>query len=606
MNPSNPNPMPDETAATQEESFADILSEFERGHTKPARREAAASPASSGGGTIDGTVISVNPAGVYVDIGRKLEGILPLEAIKAAMGQVNLKAGDAVKVSVGGRDENGYYQLSMFKVAAPKDWSGLEAAFADKSIVAGTVEEVIKGGLRVDVGARAFLPASRSGARDQVEMEKLVGQQIECRITKLDVAKEDVVVDRRGILEERAAKVKEESFNALTEGSVVEGAVRSVMDFGAFVDLGGVDGLVHVTEMSWQRGIKPGDVVKTGERVQVKILKIDRDKRKIALGMKQLQADPWTLAIASLEVGQRLRGKVVRLTDFGAFVELQPGVEGMIHVSEMSWTKKQRRPDEIVKKGEVVEVDVIGLKPDDKRIALSLKQALGDPWVEAKGKYQKGAVVEAAITSVANFGAFVDLGGDIEGMIHVGDITNEKRLEHPKEKLAVGQMIRAQVTELDDERRRVRLSMKLLEPTSADEYIAEHKVGDLVTGRVTETHANSAKVELAEGVRGVCRFKVEEKPAPVAVAQAPPAAAKAAATSSGSADLGSLTAMLAAKWKSGSVGGGGGGVTPAVAAASGGSSSGSGDAGGLRHGQVRQFRIVALTPEKKQIELEIV
>jgi small subunit ribosomal protein S1 len=251
------------------------------------------------------------------------------------------------------------------------------------------VEELIKGGLRVDVGARAFLPASRSGARDQSEMEKLVGQQIECRITKLDVAKEDVVVDRRGILEERAAKVKEESFNALTEGSVVEGTVRSVMDFGAFVDLGGVDGLVHVTEMSWQRSVKPGDMVRTGDHVQVKILKIDRDKRKIALGMKQLQADPWTVAMASIQVGQRLRGKVVRLTDFGAFVELQPGVEGMIHVSEMSWTKKQRRPDEIIKKGEVVEVDVIGLKPDDKRIALSLKQALGDPWVEAKQKYAK-------------------------------------------------------------------------------------------------------------------------------------------------------------------------------------------------------------------------
>jgi small subunit ribosomal protein S1 len=585
MNPSNPNPTPDEVMPSSEESFADILSEFERGHKQPVKRTEEAT-----GGTLDGTVISVNPVGAFVDIGRKHEGILPLDAIKSAVGQVNLKAGDHVKVSVGGRDENGYYQLSMFKVMVPKDWSGLEKAFADKATITGTVEELIKGGLRVDVGARAFLPASRSGARDQSEMEKLVGQQIECRITKLDVAKEDVVVDRRGILEERAAKVKEESFNALTEGSVVEGTVRSVMDFGAFVDLGGVDGLVHVTEMSWQRGVKPGDVVRTGDQVQVKILKIDRDKRKIALGMKQLQADPWTVAMTSIQVGQRLRGKVVRLTDFGAFVELQPGVEGMIHVSEMSWTKKQRRPDEIIKKGEVVEVDVIGLKPDDKRIALSLKQALGDPWVEAKQKYAKGAVVEAAITSVANFGAFVDLGGDIEGMIHVGDITNEKRLEHPKEKLAVGQIVKAQVTELDDERRRVRLSMKTLEPTSADEYIAEHKVGDVVTGRVTETHANSAKIELAEGVKGVCRIKVEEKPAAAA-------AAPASKSSSPAADVGSLSAMLAAKWKSGAVAGGGSSSSAAAAPS---------DPGGLRQGQVRQFRISALIPEKKQIELEIV
>ena len=587
MNPSNSNPMPDDamTAAVPEESFGDILSEFERGHAQPAK----ASEESSGGGTIDGTVISVNPlVGVFVDIGRKHEGILPLDAIRTAVGQVNLKAGDPVKVSVGGRDENGYYQLSMFKVVVPKDWSGLERAFAEKSIITGTVEEVIKGGLRVDVGARAFLPASRSGARDQSEMEKLVGQQIECRITKLDVAKEDVVVDRRGILEERAAKVKEESFNALTEGSVVAGTVRSVMDFGAFVDLGGVDGLVHVTEMSWQRGVKPGDVVRTGEQVQVKILKIDRDKRKIALGMKQLQADPWTVALAAIQVGQRVRGKVVRLTDFGAFVELQPGVEGMIHVSEMTWTKKQRRPDEILKKGEVVEVDVINIKPDDKRIALSLKQALGDPWVDAKQRHPKGSIVEAAITSLANFGAFLDLGGDIEGMIHVGDITNEKRLEHPKEKLAVGQVVKAQVTELDDDRRRVRLSMKSLEPTSADEYIAEHKIGDVVTGRVTETHANSAKVELAEGVRGVCRVKAEEKPA---VAASTPASKPAPA-----ADLGSLTAMLSAKWKSGTVSG-----APAS-----GSAAAAADPAGLRQGQVRQFRIVALTPEKKQIELEVV
>ncbi len=598
MNPSKPNPMPDEVtmaASTDEESFADILNQFERGHSQPVKNREE----SAGGGTIDGTVISVSPLGVFVDIGRKLEGILPLEAIRSAVGQVNLKAGDQVKVSAGGRDENGYYQLSMFKVIVPKDWSGLEKAFAEKATITGTVEELIKGGLRVDVGARAFLPASRSGARDQAEMEKLVGQQIECRITKLDVAKEDVVVDRRCLLEERSAKAKEESFDALTEGSVVEGTVRSVMDFGAFVDLGGVDGLVHVTEMSWQRNVKPGEMVNTGDRVQVKILKIDREKRKIALGMKQLQADPWTAAIASIQIGQRLRGKVVRLTDFGAFVELQPGVEGMIHVSEMSWTKKQRRPDEIIKKGEIVEVDVIGIKPEDKRIALSLKQALGDPWVEARQKYPKGAVVEAAITSVANFGAFVDLGGDIEGMIHVGDITNEKRLEHPKEKLTVGQVIKAQVTELDDERRRVRLSMKTLEPTSADEYIAEHKVGDVVTGRVIEAHANSAKIELAEGVRGVCRIKVEEKPVevappPVPEAAPPPPPPKA----SGPADLGSLTAMLAAKWKAGAVSNAGPSSSAAPAAPP-------SEPTGMRHGQVRQFKILALNPEKKQIELEI-
>jgi len=553
-------------AAPREESFGEILSQFERSHHKP---DAEPDPSSA---VIDGTVISVGPEYVYVDIGRKHEGVLPLEAVREASGAVALQPGHGVRVSVAGLDENGYHVLSLYKVVVPKDWTALENAFRDGAVISGTVQEVIKGGLRVDVGVRAFLPASRSGARDSAEMEKLVGQTIECRITKLDTEKEDVVLDRRGVLEERAAKAKREAFDAVEEGSIRQGTVRSIQDYGAFVDLGGVDGLLHVADMTWLRGAKPSDVVKVGDTVQVKVLRVDRAKGKISLGLKQLTPDPWTVALSALKTGDRVRGKVVRTTDFGAFVELQPGVEGMIHVSEMSWSKKQKRPADILKPGEMVEVIVLGIKPEEKRIALGLKQALGDPWEDAVQKYKVGSVVEAPVSTLAPFGAFVDIAEGVEGMIHIGDIVNNKRLQHPKEALAVGQVVRAQVLEIDHDRKRFRLGMKQLEPTSVDEYIAENKVGDVVSGRVVESGTSSVRVELGEGVKAVCRLK-----GGAAHTEVKPAAG---------ADLSASVAMLAARWKAGSV---------KVSAAG----------TGLKSGEVRQFRITLLDPAKKLIEVEL-
>ncbi len=547
----------------EESSFGDLLSEFERGHSTPNTEDRSAS--------IDGVVLSLTDEAVLVDIGRKHEGTLPLDAVRDPAGNPRVKPGDTIGVNIGGRDDNGYYLLTLFRVVVPKDWSGLEKAFEEKSIITGTVQELIKGGLRVDVGARAFLPASRSGARDIPEMEKLVGQQIECRITKLDVEKEDVVIDRRGILEERAFKVKEEAFAALQDGAIVDGAVRNIMDFGAFVDLGGIDGLLHVSDMTWVRGAKPEDVVKIGDTVRVKILRIDREKKKISLGMKQLTPDPWTVAIQSLEPNTRVRGKVVRVMDFGAFVEIQPGVEGLIHVSEMSWSRKQKRAADIVSVGEMVDVVVLSVKPDEKRIALGLKQTLGDPWEEAVTKFPVGAVVEGPVTNLAPFGAFVELGEGVEGMIHIGDIVNEKRLQHPREALATGQTVKAQVLEVDHARKRFRLGMKQLEPTSADEYITEHSVGDTVTGRIIDVSGSSARVELAEGVRATCR--ISRKEAPVEVKPA-------------AADLNSSIAALAARWKQGTV-------------------STSGEAAGPKAGEVKQFRILQVDPSKKFIEVEL-
>ena len=461
------------------------------------------------------------------------------------------------------------------KSRRPKDWSAFEKAFADKRTIGGTVTELVKGGLRVDVGVPAFLPASRSGARDQAEMEKLIGQQIECKIIKLDVADEDVVVDRRAILEERLLAAKQESFARLHEGDVIHGTVRSLTDFGAFVELApGVDGLLHIADMSWVRVAKPGDVVDVGQSIQVKILKVNPESRRISLGLKQLIPDPWTLAGERFHAGDRVRGKVSRLTDFGAFVELAPGVDGLIHVSEMSWSKKVRKPSDVVKAGDMVEAVVLGVNPAEHRISLGLKQALGDPWEEAQQKFVAGAVVEGAVTSLQPFGAFVDLGNGIEGMIHIGDISREKRLNHPREMLTTGQTVKAIVLEQDKERRRIRLGMKQLEPTSIDHFLAEHHVGDVITGRLAEVSGSRAKAELGEGVFALCRIASAEQPsAPQSKSDAP------------RADLSSMTQMLSAKWKKGG-------------------DAGSGGREQVKAGQVRTFRIINIDPAKKSVEVE--
>jgi small subunit ribosomal protein S1 len=539
--------------SANDNSFGDILSQFEQTHR-------------SRGETVEGTVMTVTADTVFVDIGRKMDGALPRDP------EVNLKPGTKLLVSIRGRDEDGTYQLSTIKVETPRDWSALEAAFAEKKIIGGTVLEVVKGGVRVDVGVRAFMPASRSGVREQAEMEKLIGQQIECRITKLDTASEDVVVDRRSVLEERERAAKEEVFGTLHEGAIVRGTVRSLMEFGAFVDLGGIDGLLHVSDMAYTRNVKPSDIVAVGDTVDVKILKIGKETKKISLGLKQLMPDPWSLVPEKYPVGSRVKGKVSRVADFGAFVELEPGIEGLIHVSEMSWSKKNVRAQDILKEGDHVEVVVLGVNPADKRIALGLKQALGDPWEDAVKKYPAGGVAEGKVTSLTKFGAFVDLGDNIEGMVHIGDISREKRLNHPNEVLKVGQMVKAQVLEADKERRRIRLGIKQLEPTSIDEYIAEHKAGDSVSGRLVEVSGQKAKVELGEGVFAWTKIAGEQP-------------AKTAASAS-KADLGSLTAMLSQRWKSG----GGGDAVAAEAA---------------RAGQVRSFKILSIDAAAKRIELEL-
>lgn len=489
----------DNSAEQEDNSFADILSDFEQSHGGEDRSE-----------SIQGTIVSVTAENILVDIGRKTEGSLSLTAWREANTEEPVR-GQVIPVNIGPRNAEGYYELSTLKVARPKDWSGLEAAFAEKRTVVGTVVEQVKGGFRVDVGVRAFMPASRSGVRDADDMPKLVGEEIQCRITKLDTDKEDVVVDRRVIIEEEQGRKREEAFGKLAEGAIVKGRVRSVMDFGAFLDLGGVDGLLHVMDLSWSRVGKVSDVVKVGDELEVKIIKVDPASKKISLGLKQLQEEPWTVAARTFAQGQRVSGTVSRLTDFGAFVELIPGVDGLIHLSEMSWDKRVRKPGDVVKVGDRVDVLVLQVNAADRRISLGLKQALGDPWADVSSKFPVASIVEGAITNLTNFGAFVDLGEGIEGMIHISDITNEKRLEHPKDMLTKGQTVKATVLEVDREKRRIRLGMKQLEPTNIDHYIAEHQAGETVSGRLVDVQGNAVKVELGEGVIARCQVKAPEK-----------------------------------------------------------------------------------------------
>jgi len=555
----------DTAAPSDDNSFADILSEFEQHHHGARRGEA-----------MDGTVVSISADSVFVDLGRKMDGVLPVDQFRDATGALSVRVGDKLLVSITGTDSEGSYTLSTIKVQRPRDWSALERAFGEKRSIAGMVTELVKGGFRVDVGIPAFMPASRSGAKDQAEMEKLVGQEIQCKIIKLETATEDVVVDRRVVLEEEEAQARQQKFNELKEGAVVRGTVRSLTDFGAFVDLGGVDGLLHVADMAWQRISKPADVLAVGDSVEVKVLKISPETKRISLGLKQLTPDPWTLAADQFQVGQRVQGKVSRLTDFGAFIELAPGVDGLIHVSEMSWSKKIKKPSDVLKPGEMVEAVVLGVNTGERRISLGLKQALGDPWEEALKKYSPGTIVEGPVTNVTNFGCFVDLGNGIEGMIHVSDITREKRLNHPREAVSVGKTVRAVVLELDRERRRVKLGIKQLEPTSIDEYIGERRVGELVSGRIVETAQGHAKVELGEGILVSCRIPEH------AEAEAGSSTGPAAPT-----DLSLLTAMLSAKWKQGAASAKASRPEP------------------LRTGQIRSFRITKLDPAGKKVEIEL-
>jgi small subunit ribosomal protein S1 len=433
------------------------------------------------------------------------------------------------------------------------------------------VTGVVKGGLSVDVGVRAFMPASRSGARDAADLEKLVGQQIRCRIIKLEVSEEDVVVDRRVLAEEEERSTKERRYTEIKEGDMVHGEVRSLTGYGAFVDIGGVDALLHVGDISWSRVNKPEDVLSLGQQIEARVIKIDPAKQRISVGMKQLLPHPWDGVAARLKTGDRVHGAVTRVADFGAFVEIEPGVEGLIHLSEMSWAKKVRKAGDVLKTGDVVEAVILGVNTGERRLSLGLKQALGDPWTEVEQKFPAGSAIEGPITSFTKFGAFVQLADGIEGMIHVSEISADKHIHHPQDVLRLGQVVKARVLEVDKAKRQLRLSMKQRTTVSLDEYLADHLPGSVVTGRILEVSQGLARVELGEGIEGVYHAGIES-------------AATETQSTEGKVDLSSLSSMLKARWT------GGAGAKPEA----------------IRAGQIRSFRISPLEPDAKKIDLELV
>jgi small subunit ribosomal protein S1 len=559
-NPDSPNTP--ESIDDSAESFGSLLSQFEKTHGGQSKTEASQK---------EGIVVSISSDSVFLDVGFKIEGVLPRgEFENNAQG---VAVGDRFPVSVKGRNEEGYYALSRLKIAQPTDWSSLEEAYAQKAAVAGTVTSIVKGGLTVDVGVRAFMPASRSGTRDAADLAKLVGQEITCRIVKLDAVEEDVVVDRRVILEEQARQLEQQRYAEVKEGEIVNGLVRSLTSYGAFIDLGGVDGLLHVSDIAWSRVKNPEEVLTVGQQLQVKVLKIDADSRRISLGVKQLQPEPWDSAADRYQLGQRVSGTVKRLTDFGAFIEVEPGIEGLIHVSEMSWVKKVRKPADLLKLDDTVEAVILSMSPAERRLSLGLKQALGDPWTVVPQKFPAGSVIEGPVARLTKFGAFVQVAEGIEGLVHISEISAEKRINHPQDVLKTGQIVRAQVLAIDLEKRQMKLSMKQLIPTDLDEYLEEHSIGDVVSGRLIECTENNAIVELGEGIRANCAVSVKTEPT-------------ASSQSEAKLDLSALSSMLSARWK---------GETKALGA----------QTEPLRVGQLRNFKIATMDRDAKQISLEL-
>ncbi len=555
---------PDEETA--DTSFADILKEFESSRSAPGgkrkgKSKAAATP-------LHGTVVSVSGDYVLIDYGAKAEGVIPTADLLDADGALSVKRGDSLDVAITGYNSEGMARLSRITGPRPRDWEGLLSAFENKEIVAGRVTGAVKGGFTVDLGTRAFLPASRSGTRSPAEMEQLVGQEIRCRIIKIDVDEEDVVVDRRSVMEEEANQVRQNTLESLTEGAVVRGTVRSLASYGTFIDIGGLDGLLHVGDISWSRVTDPATELAVGDVLDLKILKVDKQTGKISLGLKQMSADPWEEAVAKLKPGERVTGEVTRLADFGAFVEVLPGVEGLIHVSEMSWTKRVQRPADILKKGERVEAVVLKVEGPAKRLSLGLKQVLGNPWDTIKDRYPSGKIIEGKVTRLAKFGAFVEVEEGIDGLVHISDFTSERRIQTPSEVVKVGQTVRAVVLSADPETKRLKLGMKQLEETPTDHFLQDAAIGDRVSGRVLHVTGNQVIVQLGEGIEGVCLL---EERAP-----------------EGTTPLssGSLAEQLAAAWK--------GGIKSVASGAS---------SEPYREGQIRSFTIKSIDVPGKKIEL---
>jgi small subunit ribosomal protein S1 len=456
------------------------------------------------GEVVRGTVLQVSSGEVIVDVGYKSEGIIAIEEFRDENGQITIKVGDSVDVLLEKtEDRDGYVVLSREKAEKMKVWDDVERAYMERRVVTGRVIERVKGGLAVDIGVRAFLPGSQVDIRPVRNLDSLKGQDLRMRVIKVNKKRGNIVLSRKAVLEEENAEKKRDTLGNLEEGKILMGVVKNITEYGAFVDLGGIDGLLHITDMSWGRINHPNEVVNVGDEVKVIVLKFDREQERVSLGYKQLKADPWTTATIKYPTGVRVKGKVVSLTDYGAFVELEEGVEGLIHVSEMSWSKKVKHPSKLLTVGQEVECAVLGLDQEAHRISLGLKQTEANPWEQLVSKYPVGSKIEGKVRNLTEFGAFVEVEEGIDGLIHISDLSWTKRVKHPSEILKKGDTVKAVVLNIDAENQRLSLGLKQLATDIWDEFFAHHKVGDLVEGKVVRSTNFGVFVELHEGIEGL-------------------------------------------------------------------------------------------------------
>jgi len=487
----------DDQQISAEEDFGAILEKFEQDQTT-----------FHSGETVKGKVIGVSEHGVVVDFGYKSEGVVPLEEFTTSDGSISVKDGDEVEVVIKNiHPGDAPPILSRNDVLRRKAWDEIETAYNDGTPIKGYVVDKTKGGLRVDInGVEAFMPGSLADSRPNFNLDTFRGQEIEAKVIKFSRKRNNIVLSRKALTDEVISQQKGETLSKIEQGYVIEGTIKNLTDYGAFVDIGGIDGLLHVTDMSWGRLQNPGDLFKVGDTVQVKVLKLDKEKEKVSLGYKQLLPDPWSSVIEIYPVGKRLQGKISSVTDYGAFVELEPGVEGLVHVSEMSWSKRSKSPKQLYKAGEEVEVQVLGVDTEDRRISLGMRQLQPNPWQAAAGKYRVGMTVEGRVRNLTDFGAFVELEDGIDGLVHVSDISRSKKGKAPKDMLQRGETVRAVITSLDIDSQRMSLSIKDATPSSWDAFVADHKAGDVVRGKISRFAGFGVFVELADELEGLCHI----------------------------------------------------------------------------------------------------
>jgi small subunit ribosomal protein S1 len=456
------------------------------------------------GDIIEGTVVKMSDAEVLVDIGYKSEGVVDISEFQDVEGKLRIKIGDKVKVMIElPEDQEGRVVLSYEKAERMKIWDDIDQAYQKNETMVGKVISRVKGGLSVDIGVKAFLPGSQIDVRPVRDLDSFKGKEIKVKVIKLNKRRGNIVISRKMVVEEESMERRKKTLALLEEGKRVKGVVKNITEYGAFIDLGGIDGLLHITDMSWGRISHPSELFAVGDEIEVIVLKFDREKERVSLGYKQMTPDPWEKVTEKYPVGSRVRGRVVSLTDYGAFVEVEEGVEGLIHISEMSWNKRIKHPSRILTVGDTVEAVVLSIDPEQRRISLGLKQTEPNPWQLISERYNVGDVIKGRVRNITDFGAFIEVEEGIDGLIHISDMSWTKKIKHPSEVLKKGEEVEAVILHIDPENQRLSLGLKQLSPNIWERFFSEHKVGDVVTGKIVRLTNFGAFVEIEEGIEGL-------------------------------------------------------------------------------------------------------